>query len=878
MDRSIETLAFEAEQISRFRIVERLGSGAMGVVYRARDTMLKRDVALKLILPDLADSPSSRARFLRECQTAASINHPGIATIYEAGETEEGWLYLASELVTGEVLSERIARGALPPDEAIGLGVQLAEALASAHATGVVHRDIKPANLMVTENGRLKVLDFGLARLLDGAEDAGGDEEAAAVTREGLVVGTPAYMSPEQAAGMKVDARTDIFAAGCVIYEMLSGISPFRSDSLPETIRRIMCEAPPALSSSGIRLPIGVEEIVGLAIAKERDDRYQSADELAVALREVESSIPGGAAVSMRRGWPRWALRAAVGLVLLVVVLVLARNRFWERPALAFHMRDQILITSIDNQTGDEAFDLALRTALEADLQQSPYARVFDQSQVADTLRLMRKDPSSVVGETLGRDVCRFAGVRAMLLPRILSVGEAFELQAVLVDPESGRHVDRFRVSAMGREEVLLTAIDELSRLVRTRLGESLESIEKTDMPVTDVTTSSWMALRYFALSNVKWGTGDFGEAAALLEMAIEKDPQFATAKGSFGLLLIQFLNQPEKGKQLLREALEEGGSLPEDEYLMIKAANRHFVDQDLEGALEQYELICDLFPDHGAAYNNRGRIELHLGRYDDANELFWRAAEVDPYGSVPLINVFFLNIGKRPDAVAAEAAARRLVELGPEIPGYRSMLGWSLAAQTRFSEADVELRLLLEWEPDHQYGFPNMAHVLFAQGRAEEALPRYRRLLELVDAGTIRASRVAAGRDLLIVLMAAGEISEAGALAAVEAERIEATIVDGQRSAKAQLALVHLDATVGRVVEARSRLAGLDETELESSGLLYDLATAHALLGDEERAIDELGRSLKKDPGDYFVPLVLPPFHDLLDNPRFLALFNVHH
>jgi tetratricopeptide (TPR) repeat protein len=341
-------------------------------------------------------------------------------------------------------------------------------------------------------------------------------------------------------------------------------------------------------------------------------------------------------------------------------------------------------------------------------------------------------------------------------------------------------------------------------------------------------------------------------------------------------MLLIQFLNQPEKGKQLLREALEDGGSLPEDEYLMIKAANRQFVDQDLEGALDEYELICDLFPDHGAAYNNRGRIEMHLGRFDEANELFWRGAEVDPYGTIPLVNVFFLNIGLRPDAVAAEAASRRLVELGPEVPGYRSMLGWSLVAQARFSEAEEELRLLLEWEPDHQYGFPNLAHVLFAQGRAEEALPQYRRLLELVDAGKIRAGRTEAGRDLLIVLMAAGEIGEVGALAAAEAERIEATAVDGQRSASAELALVHLDATVGRVVEARSRLAGLDEDELESSGLLFDLATAHALLGDEERAIDELGRSLKNDPGDYFVSLVLPPFHDLLDNPRFLALFNV--
>ncbi|MFV2073789.1 MAG: hypothetical protein ACC742_14205, partial [Thermoanaerobaculales bacterium] len=707
------------------------------------------------------------------------------------------------------------------------------------------------------------------------SEDSSQDEQATAVTQEGMVVGTPAYMSPEQAAGMKVDARTDIFAAGCVIYEMLSGISPFRSDSVPETIRRIMCEPPPALGSSGIRLPAGVEEIIAIAIAKERDERYRSAEDLATALREVEPSILGRATTPTRQVWSKWALRAAVGLVVLVAA-VLARNRFWERPALAFHTRDQILITAIDNQTGDEAFDLALRTALEADLQQSPYARVFGQGQVADTLRLMRKDPSSVVGETLGRDVCRFAGVRAMLLPRILSVGDAFELQAVLVDPESGRHVDRFRVSALGREEVLLTAIDELSRLVRSRLGESLESIEKNDVPVTEVTTSSWMALRYFALSNVKWGLAEFEEAAALLEMAIEKDPQFTTAKASLGMVLIQFLDQPEKGKLLLREALEEGGSLPENEYLMIKAANRQFVDEDLEGALDVYELICDLFPDHGPAYNNRGRIEMQLGRFDRANELFWRAAEINPFSSVPLINLVFLNIGRRPDAAAAEAASRRLVELGPEIPNYRSMLGWTLIIQGRFSEGEEELRLLLEWAPEHPYGFPNLAHVLFAQGKAEEALPRYRKLLELVDAGKIWASRAATGRDLLIVLMATGAIVEAGALAEVEAEKIEAAIGDGQRSVRAELALVHLDATVGRQVEARSRLARLAEIEPEGGAVLFDVAIAHALLGDDELAIDELGRYLKQGTRDYFISLVLPPFHGLLDDPKFLALFDV--
>jgi hypothetical protein len=237
-----------------------------------------------------------------------------------------------------------------------------------------------------------------------------------------------------------------------------------------------------------------------------------------------------------------------MGLAATAVIIAAALLSWvFGRSTLAFEKKDQLLITSVVNQTNEEAFDLALRTALEADLQQSPYVSVFQQSQAAAVLNLMRLDPSSPINEPLGRDICRFAGVRAMLMPRILAVGDAYELQAILVDPVSGRHVDRIRVTARGREQVLLTAIDELTREVRKRLGESLESIDEADIPVVTVATSSWEALKYLAMARTAWWAGQFEEATGLFELALEKDSRFASAKRMLALVLIQFSSSCEK-------------------------------------------------------------------------------------------------------------------------------------------------------------------------------------------------------------------------------------------------------------------------------------------------------------------------------------------
>jgi serine/threonine protein kinase/tetratricopeptide (TPR) repeat protein len=864
-------------RISRFDILETLGEGAMGVVYRARDTMLQRDVALKLIKPALAGEPRNRSRFLRECQAAATINHPGVATIYEAGETEDGRLFLASELVEGETLKDRVSRGALPPAEVIAIGIQLGDALEAAHKKGAVHRDIKPANLILTPEGRLKVLDFGLARLV-AVDDSDVDDDRPTIdqTQEGAVVGTPAYMSPEQASGMKVDARTDIFSAGCVIYELVTGKSPFQSSTVPETLRRVLCEEPPAIESSVDGVPFGLEEVLRAAMAKERGARTATAGEFAAGLRELRenpSTVRSGTVRPTPSARRRSVLLGSVaGIAAVVVAVVLVWQ--WTRPSLAFVSRDRLLVADVENLTGDEAFDLALHTALETDLKQSPYAAIFQRHQVKQTLRLMRKPADSVIDEDLGRDICRFSNVRAMILPRILEVGGAYELRAAIIDPQTGRHVEQIRVTAGSREEVLLEAIDTLTHEVRSRLGESLESIDDSDFPIAVATTSSWEALHYFSLGNVKWGRGQTDEAIRLYELALELDPEFATCRGTLGLLLIQFGEQPERGREELRQALVDGETLPRNEYLMLRAVNRQFVDSDLEGALGEYELINGIYPDHMAAYNNRGRILMRLGRFEESAEMLEKAAVLDPQSAFPLVNLAFMYTTSLPNAVAAESVCRRLVTLDPEVANYQSLLGWVLAIQGRYGEARQALERALKLESEHAYALPNLGYTLLAAGRPEMALLYFRQnLARIREEGLVAAERGGI-LDIAATLAAAGDREQARlfvdeAVAALEVEMAgrEWTLADHSYFAQ-------LLAAAGRFEAGEEQLATIVAMAADDADSLLEVARSCAVLGHRDCAIENTRRALDTGLSDPYLPKLLPSMNSLLGDPEFMALF----
>ena len=855
-------------KIAHFEILDQLGAGGMGVVYRARDEVLEREVALKLIRPLAAGDKEVRHRFLREARLAASINHSGVATLYEAGEsapdeTEATQLFFASELVEGRSLEEMLGDGPLPVETVIDLGVQLAEALEAAHDLNIVHRDIKPSNVMVTPDNRVKVLDFGVAKRVGWG---GSDQDSAQTltyTAAGVVVGTPAYMAPEQVAGGAADSRTDIHGAGCVLYQMLTGKAPFGSGSPSEVMRRVIVTPPEPMRTLRAEIPGGLAEVVEKALAKEADDRYQSAGELADALRTATAST--GVKRAMKRVGSRagrWAALAAVVLITVGVAMLAGKKLLGT--ALPFEKRDWLLVTDVINETGDEGFTLALKSALETDLRQSRHVNVFDGGQVRNTLKYMRRDGASDIDLATGLDVCRFAGVRALLVPQINVVDDVFILQASLVDPATGRTADRIRLTAKGRDQVLLESIDELTRTVRRRLGESMQSISETDPSFTQYTTSSWEALRLVALASNQWAATQWVEAATSFELALEEDPKFAIARASLGLLKIQFLGQIAEGKGLLVQALSDASEVSRREFLHVRAVNRQFVDEDFEGALADYNLFIDLYPDDVVPYNNSGRILQDLGRYEEAVRMFDRARAVDPRSIFPVHNMWWVLIQYLKRPAEAEEAARALVELQPENPWSVHALAWTMVSQRRFEEAEKQMRAVLEIDPNHTYGVANLAHLLYRRGAYDEAAKIYRAIHTRSYESDRIDTDIYDSLCLGLALKGAGRIGEAR-------EVLEGELVEHQKR-------IDLGAEPGRqmcllAALGKSRDALGLAREIEATGSvdlqqLFLLAETYALAGEVNAAALALERAFEAGYDDPYYILVNPPLSGIQDDP----------
>jgi tetratricopeptide (TPR) repeat protein/tRNA A-37 threonylcarbamoyl transferase component Bud32 len=837
----------------------------MGEVWRARDTVLEREVALKLIRTEVAGEKELRSRFLREARLAAAINHPGVATLYEVGETEadEGGtsqLFLASELVQGRSVEEILKDGPLPLTEVIQLGLQLAEALAAAHALGIVHRDIKPSNLMVTSEGRLKVLDFGVAKRIGWVGEDHDDAATVTYTAHGAVVGTPAYMAPEQVAGGDADARTDIHGAGCVLYQMLTGNRPFGSGAPSEVMRRVIVTPPKPLRNLRTEVPRGLADVVEKALAKDPDDRHQDASEFADALRAAADFTGAKEAI---RGLGRAVPKRAVPIAALVLVVLLSvfAGRKLLGTSIAFDERDWLLVADVVNETGEEGFTLALKSALETDLRQSRHVNVFDAGQVRNTLKMMRRDENEPVDLETGLEVCRFAGVRALLVPQINAMGDVYILQASLVDPTTGRTADRIRLTAKGREEVLLDTIDQLTRRVRRGLGESLSSISDTDPPLVQYTTSSWEALRLLALGSKEWEAGRTAEAERCYLLALEEDPHFATARGSLGLLWIQFLGRPDEGRQMLTQALEDASEVSRREYLLIRAVNRQFVDNDPIEALADYRLISELYPDAVAPYNNSGRILEHLGRDEEAVEMYERALEVDPRAITPLWNLWTMYLQRLRRPQKTVDIALQLIEHAPESPWSRHALAWTYVALRRFDEAEVEMRAVLDMDPDNSYASPNLAHLLYRRGAFEEAVEVYREVWKRSHESDRIASDAHDGLCLGLALQAAGRVREAGEVLQGELEDLE-TRTDGAASGAVRRAC--LLAALGRSREALALVRDLEAGSLEDPSKLFVLAEAYALMGDPDRAVVFLQRAYEVGYHDPYYVLVDPPMRGL--------------
>ncbi|MGC2170661.1 MAG: serine/threonine-protein kinase [Candidatus Sulfotelmatobacter sp.] len=687
-------------KVGDYEVKSLLGSGGMGEVYRARDSRLGRDVAIK-VLPSFLSSDSDRLRrFEQEARAAAALNHPNILAVFQMG-TYEGAPYLVSELLEGETLREQIRRGRLSVRKAIDYGVQIARGLAAAHEKGIVHRDLKPENLFVTKDGRVKILDFGLAKL---TQPHSGSENSALTltegTEAGVVMGTVGYMSPEQVRGQTTGHRADIFAFGAILYEMLAGKRAFQKPTSPETMTAILNEDPPGISQVTTNIPPALQRVVHRCLEKNPEQRFQSASDLAFALDALSES--GGAA------YPATAAKASIGagkrwkVIVPAAVAVLALSvggYFYFYRTHKLTDKDTIVLADFANSTGDAIFDDTLKTALNVSLRQSPFLNVLSDQQVAETLKLMTRPADTKLTPAVTRELCQRAGSKAYLEGTIGSLGSEYVLELKAVNCQNGDTLAQEQVTAAAKENVLDTLGAAASNL-RTELGESLATVKKFDVPLEQATTSSLEALKAYSLGQKTYNEKGTAACMPYFQRAIELDPNFAMGYDAVGE---GYFNLDELGRasEYFTKAFQLREHVGEREKLAITADYYQNVTGDLDKAAQTLQEEIESYPRDDGAHITLGIVYMAQGQYEKAAEITRKAVRLAPEAVNRYVNLasYALSLQRFDESrqMVHEAQERKLDD-----PGLHSIL-YNLAFLGSDSAAMAEQQQWFASKPEYE-------------------------------------------------------------------------------------------------------------------------------------------------------------------------------